>query len=621
MFCPKCGKVLDNNATFCPYCGTVLGGNAPQSTPNQYTPNQYTPNQYPSTQYPPNQYTPNQSPSAQYPPNQYTSNQYTPTAGPTYTPSGNPGTPNVTPKPPRAKLSTLSKILIGAGAVAAVAAVVIGLVVSGVFSGDKGKLERAVAKSRSAYTSAAKSAGLPDLKELLESKKYSQSGEIALEDIDLGWYTSFIRYDVSALEGLGIRFSANYDLSGEKMSASVTPFYGSADLATAELVMDGSRVYVNSPELLGNTYYGLDTMTLGKDLQNLDVDDDVAGDLSFNLFQLARDVQEITQMDEESKKALEDAGKTLYKAIEVDKTGADTIRVNSGSVKCTAYTVVIPEDAMRDYLKEAKSIISDSVDYKKALTELFSSIHPSDEMMDAIKDMLSDLNTKQAVKNMFSELEDQVKTLGDVELQVYVSDGYVMAVTFSGRILQWGEKTKIKMELYLGGGANYVDDLSLVVNIDDYADTKIELTSHGDHSAKNGAFKDETVLEVTQYDYTNEISSEISYAYKSNQNFSWRIDLDGARIDMEGQLITGKDSMELHLDELEVRDGEQSYTLRVDYSIGAYQSIPSVNSPVMISTLNEDKVRDILDDIRDNAEDWAYDLMDEIPELGFLFYP
>lgn len=573
MFCPKCGKELDSNSRFCPYCGTLVDAGTPQ---------------------------------------------YPPTTGPAYPPygsAGNFGSPDFNPAPQRARLGKRGKILIGVAAAALVVAAAVGLVVSGVFTSDKGKLEKAAAKSISAYTSAAKDAGLPDVKDLIESQKFSQSAEVTLEEIDLGWYGSYYYYDVSALEGVGVRFSTNYDLSGEKLSASATPFYGSADLLTAELVMDGSRIYINSPELAGSTYYGLDTMTLGKDLQELGADEDMVGDLSFNIFQLVKDMREITKVDDENQKAIEDAGKALYKAIEVSKTGTETIRVNSSSVKCTAYMVVIPEDAMKDYLKATKSAVSDSVDYRKDLTALFSSMGLPDEIMDEIKDSLSDADMKQAVKTLFNNLEDAVKTLGDVELQVYVSNGYIMAVTYSDRI----ERTKVELELYLGGGANYVDDLKLVLSVDNYSETELVLTSHGDHSAKNGTFKDETVLEVTQYDYTNEISSEISYASKSNQNFSWRIDLDGARIDMEGRLITGKDSMELHLDELEVRDGDQSFTVSVDYSIGAYQSIPSVNSPVMLSTLNEDKILDIMDDIRDNTEHWVRDLLYEIPELNFLF--
>lgn len=567
MFCLKCGKELADNAKFCPYCGAVTGAGAPQSAP------------------------------------------------PASAPPVDPGTgkPGFDLDPRRAKLRGRGAVLIGAAAaVVAVVVLAVVLIAGGVFSSDKGTVEKAFAKSISAYASAAKDAGLPDLTDLLESQKYSQSVEIALEDVKLDRYY----FDASALEGIGVRWSTNYDLDGEKLSASVTPFYGSADLLTAQLVMDGSKIYVNSPELMGSTYYGLDTMTLGKDLQKMGADEDMVGNISFNVFQLAKKIQEITEMDSDNEKAIEEAGKELYNAIEVTKGGKETIKVNGSSVDCTAYTVVIPKDAMKDYLKAVKSAVSDSVDYRKDLIELFSSLGLPDEVMKEIKDGLSGADMKQSVKAAFSALEDAVKALGDVELQVYVNGGYVMGVTYSHRI----EGTRVKLALYLGGGKNYADDLSFTMSVDDYAETEIVLTSHGDHGAKSGTFTDETVLEVSQYGYTTEISSEMSYAPKKNQNnLSWRVDFDGGRIDVAGQLTTGKNSMELHLSELELRSGSMSVALTVDCSIGSFQSIPSVKSPVMLSSLNEDKLLDIVDDIQDNAEDWMHDLLDEIPELEYIF--
>lgn len=567
MFCLKCGKELANNAKFCPHCGAVVAANVPQPAP---------------------------------------------APDPVSAPSGNTGGFGSGLNPQRTGHRGRGMILAVAGVAVLAVVLVIALAVSGVFGSAKGKVRKAALKSVSAYTGAAKDVGLPDLKELVESQKFSQSCEVALEDFDLG----YSYFDTSALEGVGVRFSANYDLSGEKLSAAATPFYGSVDLLTAELVMDGSKIYVNSPELTGSTYYGMDTMTLGEDLQKLGADEDEVGELSFNIFQLVKEMQEITKMDAENQKAIADAGKALYEAIEVEKGDGETVKVNGSSVNCTAYTVVIPEDAMTDWLKAVRSAVSDSVDYRKDLTALFSSMGLPDEVMDQVKKALSDADPKQSVKTMFKGLEDMVDALGDVELQVYVSDGYIMSVTYSRRI----EGTRVRLELDLGGGKNYVDDLSLTVSVDDSADTELVLTSHGDHGAKNGAFTDETVLEVTQYGYTNEVSSEMSYAPKKGQNnFSWRIDFEGGRIDMEGQLATGKNSMELHLDELELRADGGSVTIRLDYAIGSYQSIPSVASPVMLSTLNEDKMLDIAEDIQDNAYDWAQDLLDEIPELEYMF--
>lgn len=558
MFCTNCGKELDNNARFCPYCGSVITADAPQ---------------------------------------------FPPAANPAPASYGSTGTSGSGLNPQQPKPRGWGKILIGAAAGVLVAALAVGLAVSGVFSSDKSKVMKAAAKSASAYAAAAKDAGLPDLKELTEGQQYSQSVEIALENVDLGWYGFF--FNASALEGIGVRVSTNYDLPGEKLSASATPFYGSADLLTAELVMDGSKVYVSSPELTGGVSYGLDTMTLGRDLQKLGAGEDVVGDLSFNVFQLVKKMRETAELDAESRNAVEDAARKLYKAIEVEKTGTENVMVNSGSVKCDAYTVVIPEEAVKDYLRAVRSAASGSLDYR----ELFSSTGLPDEVVDEILNGLYGAGPEQSPGAAFNGLEEMADMLGGVELRVYVSRGYIMAVTYSGRI---GD-AMVKAELNLGGGENYADDMSLRVSANDY---EIVLNSHGNHSAAGGTFTDETVLKITGYGYSAEVSSGLSYSPKQDRdNFSWHIVSDGVRIDMAGQLTTGRNSMELHLEELVFRISDVSVTLRADYSIGSYQGIPSVTSPVMLSTLDEDKLLEIMDGIRDSAADWAYNLTDEIPGL------
>ena len=565
MFCEKCGKNLENNAKFCPYCGTVIAADAPRSAP---------------------------------------------AAEPVSASGGNTGASGFNLEPRRPRLPVWGKILTGAAAVALVAAVVAGLVVSGVFTSDKGKVSGAAVKTISAFAGAARDAGLPDLNDLTEGQTFSQSVEVALEKLDLGVYGLF--FDTSALEGAGIRISTNYDLAGEELSASVTPFYGSADLLTAQLVMEGSRVYVNSPELLGKTCFGLDTETLGRDLRELGADEDIVGDLSFNIFQLMKKMRETPETNGGTRSAIADAVKELYEAVEVEKTGTETVRVNGGSVKCTAYTVVIPKSAMKSCIRAVRSAVGDSVDYRKNLTALLSSLGLPDELTDEIGDRLSGADPEQAARDLFSSLEDRVDDLGDVELQVYLSGGYIMAVTYSGRI----GGTRVTVELNLGGGKNYVDDLSLSVSVKDSAETGIVLTSHGSHGAAGDTFTDETVLEITRYGDTFEVSSEIRYAPKKDRNnFSWSIDLDDVRIDMEGQLTAGKDSVELHLEELKFRVDNMSATLRVDCSIGSYQGIPSVNSPVMILTLDEDELQDLAEEISGSVSDWLQDLADEIPAL------
>lgn len=549
MFCPNCGKQIEDDATFCPFCGANTAEGAPEA------------------------------------------------------PQGKASAPKA-----RLPLSGgAKKLLMGGVAVVAVAALAVGAFASGVFGGDKRAVEKAAAKSVAAFANAGEKAGLPDVQGLYESKKYSGSVEVALKDISMGGY-GFYYTDYSVLEGIGLRYSADVNVDGQKLGASVTPFYGSVDLVTAQMVMDGSKLYIGSPELTKGTFYGLDTMTLGADLVAMGADDEIE-DFGFNLFELVKQFQNDTEIDKDQKKELEKAAKALYKAIEVEKTGTETVDVNDHSVKCTAYSVVIPQEALEAYCKAVKTAVR-SIKYDRALRNLIRSVGLPKEAEDELEDALDYVDLNQTGE-IFDALEEVLDVLGDVEFTVYINGGYVMAVNWSERF--YGDK--IEVDLYLGGGKNYVDDLGLVLNVGG-GDAKITLTSTGDHSAKNGTFTDETVLRVTDGWTDVRVKSELSYApKKSSDNFSWSIKGDGFSVDMEGQLNSKKNEMELDLEKIKLQGGYNgnSVTLRLKYTVGSYKDNVSVKSPVMIATFDEDDLRDLVYDVQDYVEDWAYDIMDEIP--------
>ncbi|MGN0968108.1 MAG: hypothetical protein ACI4O3_02470 [Oscillospiraceae bacterium] len=503
-------------------------------------------------------------------------------------------------------------IVLAIAAVAVVAALIIILVASGVFGGAKGKVEKAFSKTAAAYSDAIREAGLPDLSGLYDSRKVSQSLELELTKINSDAFGSYY-YDLSTLEGLGIRYSGNANMPGRQMAVSVTPFYDSTDLLTVQMVVDDANVYLGSPELTRDTFYGVNTQTLGADLDALGADMGDLDELSFNIFDVAEKLEQLGKPDADTEKAVKKAMKELVAAIEVEKLGAETIDVNDYSTACTAYSVVIPQDAMESFLDQIEDTVRDA-DHMDAYRELLASFGIPEDMLDEMMAELDDAGDYS--KEVFDVIGDALDVLGDVELKVYIKNGYVMAVTYDEKL----DGTKVEIGVYLGGGKTYVNDLSVVVSLDG-GDMEIVLTSSGDHAAKNGAFTDETVLEVSEYGYTVEISSEFSYAAKEKaDNFSWSIDLDGVSINMEGQLTAKKDAMTLQLDEVELRTyGSKALVLRVDYAIGPYEKNAAVKSPVMLADITEDDLMDIAGDIEDNAYEWMQDLLDELPELEYLF--
>ena len=578
MFCLNCGKQIDDHARFCPYCGSVTAGAAPNTAP------------------------------AAAP------------AEPVLTSEGtrrDASTPVADPSTPAAPAGkrTFSKrpgLLIPVIAAAVVIVVALAILLGGLFGGAKGTVAKAFIKTAEAYSSVADQFGLSTALKMVSEKKFSQNLAVELTDVN-----SMLGSSSGDLEGLGLRLTTDVNIPGESLGLSVTPFYDSADLLTAQLLMDGSKIYFASPELLKDTVPGVDTKTLGKDLLAAGAEADGIESISFNTFQVIKKAIELTAPSKDNKKVITDAAAQLANAIEVEKVGKKAVSVNKNRVDCTAYTVMIPQDAMEDFIKAAASTVED-VDYEAICEELMTMCgFPQDVIEDVLDELayeLDDMSAEDYADEFVDAMEEILDILGDLELEVCIKDGYIMSVVYDEKI----DGEKIKLSINLGGGKNYVDDMSVKLNVDD--ELEIIVTSTGDHSAKSGTFTDETTIEVTDGS-TEEIVVETSYApKKKDNNFSWSIDSSYFTAAVHGQLNAGSSSLEalLHEVELEVY-GMSVGTASVDYSLNSYKKSISMKSPTMLSKMTEDDVMDLFDAIEENASEWAMDILKDIPVLEYLF--
>ena len=335
-------------------------------------------------------------------------------------------------------------------AVAALAVIVLLVsVVSGLFVSPAGRVEKALAKTLSAYESVSKELGVPDLKKLQKDKSTSARFSVELKGIS----SQLAGYDLSDLYGLGLRMSSNYDGNGRKMDAQLTAFWDEDELATIQMLADGANLYLGSPQFTNGSFYGLNTETLGKDVSELSGDDSME-DLSFNLFDLM-DIAMKSQPGEEEEKAVKEANKALRAAIEVKKTGSKTVDVNGKSTKTTAYQVIIPQDALEDYVDALEDIMS-SIDYVEMYEELLTA---TGMPKSAVKEIMSQMEDVDVYGEMADGVKDALDVLGDVELEVCLSGGYISAVFYEDRI----QGTKVEAALYLGGGDQYADNLSLEI--------------------------------------------------------------------------------------------------------------------------------------------------------------
>lgn len=564
MFCLKCGKEIENSAKFCPHCGAVTSASGGNSTP----------------------------------------------AAPAYTvPGTENGAAQWSSDPQGGNKRRGGGLLIGGAVAAVLVIVVIIAAIGGLFASPKGQVEKALAKTVAAYADARSKMGAPDLDQLIKDRSYTQRISFELDSINpdlTGWY------DLSSLKGIGLRLDTDYDQKGRKLDMDAAAFWDGKDLASIQMLVDGGKMTFSSPEFTKGTAYGFNTETLGADLEELgagggDVD---LKKIGFNLFDLMDKASPSEEQTKEIESIMADASKQLFDAIEVEQAGRRSLQVNGRSTDATLYNVVIPEDAMRDYID--------------AMEDAMKVVDPQDMAKDMLQAMGFDKSTINEIMSetggadIYGELagilKQGVKNLGDIELEVYVSGGRVCAVSFDYR----ANGSKVEIELFLGGGDSYVDDLSLEISS---GGQKLTIESSGDHAGKSGVFTDETTIRLG----SSRVTSELRYEPKADKdNFEWELRLDNtASVKMGGRLTTTKNSLDLELDDLSVRAaGSKLISLEASYYLGPCSGMKvSHPSPKLLSDMDEDDLEDLAYDLQKNAEDWAYDVMERIPSdlLYYLF--
>ena len=494
---------------------------------------------------------------------------------------------------------------ISAAAAAAVAVVVAVLAILGVFKSPAAKVGAAFEKTFKAYEAAYDELGGFDAAVLIEGEKYSQSASLTIGSLE----------GDDTYEGMVVRANFDIDIPGQSMDLLLTPFYESADIASVQIGLDGTKLYAASKELTDGKFYGIDTATLGKDVAELSGDASMEN-LSFNIFEVSRALEE-TLNDEESQKAVEAATQAFLKSITVEKIGKEELGVNDNSVKATAYAVVIPVDAIEDYLEALENTV-DADKLVDKLVEILESIGLPDEIVDEFADELA---YSMEADSSYAELADLLDEADDIRLDIFVSGGRIAAVEYEGEV----DGEKFTVGLYLGGGENYVDDLSCVFEVKGEYGGKLSLSSSGDHGGKSGVFTDKTKLTMKESGSEREtlFVSEFEYSKKDGA-FEFEMDIaDEVNLRAEGTMKMDKKSFELVCSELVCTDTyweEETFDVALSYSVGAYKRVGEKAGDVaMLLAMDEDELEALGEEIAENAETLLGDLDIDLP-LGGMGY-
>ncbi len=615
MKCSVCGSELPEGSKFCVYCGNAVKPAAPAAP--EYMPSQ------PSYRQPTYQQPSYQQPTYQQPSYQQPSYQQPTYQQPTYQQPAYPApdeTVVVAGKAPKKAKKKKSKAPLAIlGAVAAVLVIV--LAVALVLMNRPGvKVPMALAKSLEAYSGIADSIGLTDATDFIaKDQAYAASMTVTYQELS-EVLASQMGVDMTQFEDSGIRMDTAFSLKDRLLSGTLSLVQEDKDLVSAEIGIDDEVAWVSVPKLTQKTY-GLNTTTLGKDLYEMGaLEDEEAMSLGFHYFELMELLLSL-ELPEDIQKAMAQAAADLSKQIVYESDGSKDIKVNGKRTSCQLYNVTIPEDALADYLEAMEEPIQDSWDYYVDYTV---------SMMEAIgmpqeyrKELRTELQENLDVDYVLENLAEALEEIGDVELELYLKGGYVMAVLYELEI----DGEALELTLNMGGGDNYADDFSLVVDFED--ETVLELSSSGNHTGKGGEFTDKTVLEINDGYDTMTYTLKTSYEPKAKaDNFSFQISVDTPSYMMgtvglegEGQLTLDKNSLAMDLEELTVSTMDvDMVTLGLSYSISEYTGADSAGSVQYVNKLTEDDLTALAMEISTNAQTLLTELMETYPVISELIY-
>lgn len=496
-----------------------------------------------------------------------------------------PAAPVVPAAPVQKKAAKLVPIIAAGAALVLVIVLVLSL-----FGGASAKVGKALLKSGEEFVAVAEELGLTGVDDLVKDKKISQSVTLRLDDTGMD------------VDGLGVRMNVDVTVPGKKIGVSMTPFIGSADIASVQAKLDNSKFYVGSPELTKGSFFMVNTETIGKDLAELTGAEEME-DITFNLFKLIDQLEEAAEGNEKLTKDTKKALTKFAKTIEVEKEKKQTIEVNDHDLKCQAYSVTLTEDGM--------------VELVEALEEAYSKANNTDAYVDIVKSIgLPDYVAEEVeyslenvdIGETFDDIRDTVKDIGDIELDVYINGGYIVAAVY--------EEDDQTLTVNIGGGKNYVDDISIRMEGDNY---ETAIVSSGNHSCSGGKFTDET--EITEKYGSNKSTLakfEIEYDLKAkDDNFKVTLVADGDRMEAEGYAKFGKNAVELRLDELEI-DG---VTVGIEYKLEGYAGDNiKVKKTLDVAKMSEDDLMEEVEAIGENVEELLGSLAEEYPDLSYLMY-
>ncbi|MBR5137848.1 MAG: hypothetical protein IKV30_07535 [Clostridia bacterium] len=483
------------------------------------------------------------------------------------------------------------------------------LLISGVFSGPKAKVKRAITKSTKAYVDVYEKLSDFDYAKLIEEQTFSQTLNFKINEGYQNFAGSGFADGVKVdLDGYEVKLGCNVDIPNKKMDLSYVETRNDEVSLSATLGVYDNIIFVGSKELTEGKMYGINTSTLGADIAEFS-GDDYLKDLSFNIYDLMDSIKDIE--DEEAQKKVAEATEKLLDSIEVKKEGKVKVTINENEVKANRYQVVLKTSAIDDYLDDLEKAYDDGKSEDK-WNEIIDSLGLPDDIREAI--VIG--NNQEDTESYFDVLHYIVDEMDDIEFDIYIGKGYVLCFEFD--IEFEGEKATVRAEF--GGNKQYVDDLTISFRVK--GEYQVTLTSKGNHAVKGGTFTDKTTVVYKEVGGSKETlySGELEYNKKSSE-LTAKIKLnDSTVVSLEGTMEMDKTSFNLQIDKLKVKcDDEYSLDCSVGYHLGEYKSSDIDESKIiMILDMTEDEIMKIIEKLSDSYMDMMGSLGNSL-DSGVLY--
>ncbi len=387
-------------------------------------------------------------------------------------------------------LAGKGKIFLAAGAAAVAGAAVIGTVAgSGLFKNKKDIVADAltgiVETIDEGYLE--RTFGLKDLQEMARNGSVAMGGSLSTDEIP-GW---------SSITALDASLAFMRDPGKNAVRWDGAAGVGGMDWGTASLYMDDKEIAVAAPEFTDSVLVMNYRDNFGEKLKNSElgsmlwVDEEATDDVGRILGRMNEaltgkkeyfNFEDMYERYKETTKATE----ILKDAMEVKSVGSKKFIVNGKKQKCKGYEVVIPNEALADFIKSAGKYFTSDKTIKENELEMLTDIltltyeaanfSPHDTARRYAKQQVDSM--LDAIKSGSNEIEDFLDDyVEDLELILYVDKkGNAAHLEAAAEIQAYGS-CEISAEFDFEGGAVPTRDMNGVITLDEGGRrTELEVT-------------------------------------------------------------------------------------------------------------------------------------------------